>query len=389
MNVGIMVMDLIVSGGAQRQAIELARCLKKNGHSVTMYALYYDGERCYPHLTKDLNIKFISKGAEEKGWPLKLHHRNKMMRRLVDMVDPGTDVLNMHLLPHPAATYFRSRFDIPVVAMVNDVPLPTHSATGKSWPKRKMISMMTRINYGLYKKEFGTMDRLVVLDRRDQGWLLRHYGKESRVIHSGLNLDEFKFVARERNRKLKILTAGIFFPHRRLEDVVQSVKILKERGVPFEYHHIGSDAMSRDYAETVYRAASEANLGDAVKFHGFVSNEELVRFYASSDVFVFPNSPQSWGLAVFEAMACGTPVICSTGAGAHEVLTNEKDALLVPPKSPESIAANLIRLHEDEGLWKGLHVNGRAFVENHITWEIYAKEMLEEFDKAVKGRGGK
>jgi len=77
------------------------------------------------------------------------------------------------------------------------------------------------------------------------------------------------------------------------------------------------------------------SLSDCVVFHGHISEEKLVEFYSTSDIFVFPNYPQTWGLAVFEAMGCGTPVVVSTSCGASEVLTDKENAILVPPKSPE------------------------------------------------------
>ena len=114
-----------------------------------------------------------------------------------------------------------------------------------------------------------------------------------------------------------------------------------------------------------------------------MSEEELVRNYSTSDVFVFPNYPQTWGLAVFEAMACGTPVVLSTGCGASEVLTNGENALLFFPRRAEEIAACLKQLFNDEQLWEHLSVNGRRFVEENIRWDLYGKRMLQLFSEVI------
>jgi len=89
---------------------------------------------------------------------------------------------------------------------------------------------------------------------------------------------------------------------------------------------------------------------------------------------------------VFEAMACGTPAVVSRGCGASEVLTDGVDALVVPPRDPEGFAAAVSRLMDDPSLCVRLGDAGRRFVEGNIRWELYAKNMLAEFER-VAGKG--
>jgi len=100
-------------------------------------------------------------------------------------------------------------------------------------------------------------------------------------------------------------------------------------------------------------------------------------------VFVFPNHLQSWGLAVFEAMASGLPVVVSKSAGASEVLTDGENALLVNPKNPGEIAKAIQSLIDNPDLYRTLSKNGRDFVEQNISWVKYTDQMEDVFKRVM------
>jgi glycosyltransferase involved in cell wall biosynthesis len=129
-----------------------------------------------------------------------------------------------------------------------------------------------------------------------------------------------------------------------------------------------------------------AGIAEHCRFLGKVSDAEMVKMYQAADVFVFPNSPQTWGLAVFEAMACGTPVVVSRGAGASEVLTDGVNGYLVDPASPDQMAAAIRRIAENPADWVRLSREGRRFVEENITWVQYGRKMREEMKTVCSRR---
>ena len=93
---------------------------------------------------------------------------------------------------------------------------------------------------------------------------------------------------------------------------------------------------------------------------------------------------QTWGLAVFEAMACGLPTIVSNTTGASEVLEHGKNVLLVSPKSPEKIAGKIRRLIDNPFLYKDISKNSIDFVKNSISWQKYTEEMFDVFKSLIK-----
>ena len=403
MKIGIVAWDLNISGGTQRQALELAIHLQKIGYDVKVYSMYYNNEKCYPDLIKRLEINYlyntkdaVNRSAADKvtnrllnrfflPWQELLNERKYY--KLLNMIDPDIELLNCHDYGiYPLGAKFKERYKKPIVYMMNDLPVYKNKLnSAKEIIKLLLSPIRGDLFYRLRHKHYiSTYDRIVVLDNYNKKKLKDNLKLDSLVIRSGLDTNKFRHkIDRQKSEKFMIFANGIFFPYRRFEDIIKALKILKNKRVEFKLNHIGTDVRCRWYAEKIYNMVKKFSLLDYVKFHGHVSEEKLIELYSISDIFVFPNYPQTWGLAVFEAMSCGTPVIVSTGCGASEVLTDGENAILVPPKSPEKIAEAIIKLKENPDLWRKLSENGRKFVEKNIRWDLYAENMMKVFKEVL------
>src|SRR5947199_2607388 len=89
-----------------------------------------------------------------------------------------------------------------------------------------------------------------------------------------------------------------------------------------------------------------AELEEAVRFPGYVSDEELIALYQMASCLVFPSLYEGFGLPVVEAMQAGCPVITSTTSSLPEVAGDA--ALLVDPLDPTEIAAAIQKVLQDE-----------------------------------------
>ena len=177
---------------------------------------------------------------------------------------------------------------------------------------------------------------------------------------------------------------GIFMPHRRFEDGIEALKILQEKGFKAKLTIAGDTQGNFSYYQLIKSLVGRLNLETDVNFLGLVSEKTLLETYFSNDIFIFPNHLQSWGLAVFEAMATGLPVIVSKSAGASEVLKHRENALLVEPKSPGELAAAIDKLIDNPDLYSALSAAGRRFVEEEISWSRIARIMQEIFSAQLR-----
>lgn len=87
-----------------------------------------------------------------------------------------------------------------------------------------------------------------------------------------------------------------------------------------------------------------AAVGEDVHFLGFRNQTEMPALYALADVFVLAAEREAWGLAINEAMACGTAVIASTQCGAAHDLVDGQVGAVVPPGDVEALAEALRRV---------------------------------------------
>ena len=115
---------------------------------------------------------------------------------------------------------------------------------------------------------------------------------------------------------------------------------------------------------------------------GYVEDDALAELQRRVGMLVFPSLHEGFGLPVLEAMACGTPVICSDIPVLHEVAGDA--ALYFAPDSIAELRHAIERLHEDHALGTVLGSRGRERALT-MTWPLAAKRTHELY-RAVVGR---
>jgi glycosyltransferase involved in cell wall biosynthesis len=87
------------------------------------------------------------------------------------------------------------------------------------------------------------------------------------------------------------------------------------------------------------KLVQERGLGDRVRMLGYVPYPQLPALYAAADLFVHPAREERWGVSVAEAMACGLPVVASTGVGAaYDLIEPGQNGLIYEAGAPERLA---------------------------------------------------
>jgi glycosyltransferase involved in cell wall biosynthesis len=133
----------------------------------------------------------------------------------------------------------------------------------------------------------------------------------------------------------------------------------------------------------LYREISDEvrrlGLGERVRFTGFVPEQDLAALLSGALAFVFPSLYEGFGLPVLEAMACGTPVVCSQASSLPEVAGDA--ALLIDPLDTETLAAALVRVAGDEALRRELVQRGFRQA-RRFSWQRCARETLNALEEA-------
>ena len=128
--------------------------------------------------------------------------------------------------------------------------------------------------------------------------------------------------------------------------------------------------------EPIFATVRSLGLEDAVRFTGFVDDDDLPAVYSGAALFVFPSLHEGFGLPLLEAMACGVPVVTSNVSSMPEVAGDA--ATLVDPRDGEGLAAAIGRLLRDEALRDRLREAGIARA-RQFSWEATARRTLDAY----------
>jgi glycosyltransferase involved in cell wall biosynthesis len=170
-----------------------------------------------------------------------------------------------------------------------------------------------------------------------------------------------------------VLYVGRLSEHKGVHDLIAAVGSLDE---PVHLLVVG-DGPDRDAFE---RQASR-DLPRRATFVGQIPNEELANYYGLADAFVLPTGGDTWGLVLNEAMACGTPVVTTTAAGAvGDLVRDGETGLVATPGDRAALRDVITRLAGDEELQARMAERG-ADATSEYTPEAYAQRLKEAVDE--------
>ena len=133
--------------------------------------------------------------------------------------------------------------------------------------------------------------------------------------------------------------------------------------------------------------AVAAGVADRVHFLGVVPHRQLPDVLRAADVFVLATEPpESFGIVVIEAMACGLPVIATDYPGLRAVVDEGATGVIVAPGDAGAIAAGLERLASDMQERGRLGQAGRAKAEREWAWPALLDRMDVAYDEAIAER---
>ncbi len=206
--------------------------------------------------------------------------------------------------------------------------------------------------------------------------------RKTHLIGHGVDTDLFtpSVTPRPVDRPFTIISAGRIAPVKRLESIIEAVKLLVDAtGKPdIRLRLVGNVyPQDADYANHLRDLVTKYGLNNIVEFPGGIVYSEVAREYQQADVMVNLSATGSIDKAVLEAMACGLPVVTANEA-FQSILAPWKDSFLIPPDAPDELAIRLRRLMEvspEERNALGLQLRAIVVEQhslNHLVDELMA-----------------
>lgn len=194
-------------------------------------------------------------------------------------------------------------------------------------------------------------------------------GEKLRVVPYGVDLRRFT-PTREAHRQgpLRILFVG---------------NLGLQKGLPYLFaalERLGGGLRCRAVGPQSILPSRLAELGRRIEISGPLPRAEVERAYRWADVLVLPSICEGSALAVYEAMACGLPVIVTPNTGS--VARDGADGYVVPIRDPDALAARLEHLARERELLRAMGHSARARIE-HYSVERYGAALLRVIDEAA------
>jgi glycosyltransferase involved in cell wall biosynthesis len=178
-----------------------------------------------------------------------------------------------------------------------------------------------------------------------------------------------------------LLYVGRTNPQKNIPRLVEAFAVLRGE---IQEHPIYGDLRLLIIGDEISRypalrhAVIQSRVEDTVRFLGFVPIDTLRSFYQAASAFVFPSLYEGFGLPPLEAMACGTPVVCSNVSSLPEVVGDAAE--IVNPENVFDIARGMREVLLDPARRKRLVERGYAQA-RRFSWERTAQQVLDAYEE--------
>lgn len=288
-------------------------------------------------------------------------------------------------------------FNVPIfypgklIVTIHDLTI-LHFDTGKATTLPHILYKLRRIGYivslavGLHRAA-----KILAVSKTTKQEVIDHFGIDSgkiEVTYEGVDEDVRYQISDIRREKRRIkdpyfLYVGNAYPHKNLEMLMKAFQltlrkdsgqaIINSQLTKTELVLVGKeDFFYRRLKEKV----EELRLIHRVIFFGEANDIQLMNLYTHAVALVFPSLMEGFGLPGLEAMAAGTPVICSDIDVFHEIYGDA--ALYFDPENPEDITTKLNNILSDNDLRNRLIEKGKNRIHAY-SWRTMTEKTLNVF----------
>jgi glycosyltransferase involved in cell wall biosynthesis len=200
------------------------------------------------------------------------------------------------------------------------------------------------------------------------------------VIYGGVDVARFR--PGNPSRERMVVFVGRLMPHKGVHRLIEAID-------PETPLHLFGRPYNREYVRDLRRLAHMKN----VTFHESASDDEVVSAMRTARVAVLPSlvehgyggdavKAELLGLTLLEAMACGTPVVCTDQCSMPEVVVDGETGLVVPPNDPEALRHAIRTLLDNDVRWTSMSGAAVEHVLQRFTWRRVAERCLAAYGVA-------
>jgi glycosyltransferase involved in cell wall biosynthesis len=279
-----------------------------------------------------------------------------------------------------------ARAGYPTVATIHHpitVDRDTEVAAASGWLRRLMVRRWYSF-LAMQKRVSRRIPRIITVSESSKRDIGREFGlpaERFRVVPNGINTDCFYPVEGvKRADDMILVTNSADTPLKGLRYLLEAVSAIR-RTREIRVVVIGKPKENG----VIERLIADLALADTVRFTGRIADHDFAHYYAEATMAVVPSLYEGFGMPAGEAMACGVPVISTTGGALPEVVGDA--GILVPPGDAASLLEAVTLLLDDPERRMRLAGAGLERVRNSLTWRHAAQKTVEVYREAIDAHG--
>jgi glycosyltransferase involved in cell wall biosynthesis len=204
------------------------------------------------------------------------------------------------------------------------------------------------------------------------------------IIPFGVDTSFYKPLNMVKDEKIfQILSVGYLIERKGFMYLISAVKEVIKDHENVRLKIVGTGPQEQQIRNHI----SKINLEKYVEIIGNITDDELLKLYNSSDIFVLPSiidsqgNTEGLGVVLIEAMACGLPVIGSDIGGIPDIISDGETGLLVPQKEIHELSIAIKKFIENQDLKEKIANNGYYMVKNNFSWEKIARDYIDCYER--------
>jgi len=211
--------------------------------------------------------------------------------------------------------------------------------------------------------------------------LLRHGVRNVTIIRYGVATQALAVLdAKPLTQPLRLAVAARLAPNKRVNHCLQTLAALRGRGAAARMTIVGGGEVEA----ALRQEAAQLQLGDSVRFIGFVSEQEKDTVLRDSHLLLHTSVREGWGLNVIEANAMGTPAAVYPVAGLRESTLHDQTGLVAAEETPASLADQIAGLLGDDARYQRYR-HGAWERAKTMHWNRILPQASEWFEARARG----
>lgn len=271
-----------------------------------------------------------------------------------------------------------------LAARAAGVPRVINAVAGMGWLFTSDNGLARSLKTAV-RKALGLLLRagIVVVQNPDDARLLAEFGVPASCIRciagSGVDLHQFRPQPAPDGMPVVVLPARLLWD-KGVGEFVAAARMLREGGVQARFVLAGEPDPVNPSSITLAQVAAWTDEG-VVEYRGWVS--DMPSLLASSHIVCLPSYREGLPKSLIEAAAAGRPIVTSDVPGCRDVVRDEDNGLLVPPRDAPALRDALARLLGDRALCAAMGARGRLRAEQEFGLEAVIRQTLALYSEPI------